>query len=76
MDLIMIEYYHDKGFMPDRIYYQQNNKSAAYNLQEQRRKLIAAANESENAAILEKHIEKILDSKIEKAFDDVFKSFK
>lgn len=39
MDLNMIEFYHDRGSLPDHFYYQLNGKSAEENYLEQKRKI-------------------------------------
>ena len=84
MDLAMIEYYHDRGLMPDWIYYQQNGKSAQENLKMQHNKMreqfLAAQRKKEEEAALEKHISELVEKELEKCLDislnDLFKDFK
>lgn len=81
-----IEYYHDKGQMPDWIYYQVNGKTAQENyaiqkrkrqkevmewLEERRRREQEAKEQKE----LEAEIEKKACEIAEKAIEDIFKDF-
>lgn len=83
MDKWMIEYYHNKGQMPDWVYYQLNGKSAEENLAEQHEKIYARLREQQLARQrekeLEKEIEREIDKKLgvalEKALDDLLDGF-
>lgn len=84
MDKQMIEFYRERGLMPDRIYYQLNGKSLQENYNEQHKRIIeqyaAAKREKEEQAALEKNISEQVESKLEKCLDkvlrDLLKDFK
>lgn len=79
-----IEYYHDRGLMPDWAYYQQNGKSAQENYIAQTRKIKDAAmeriREQQQQEALEKYVTKMVEDKLEdtleKVLDDLLKGFK
>lgn len=84
--LEQIEYLHDRGLMPDWVYYQQNGKSAQENynaqrkkFQEQYRQREAERTRREQLAREEKQLEaemeKKLEKVIEKALEDLLKDF-
>lgn len=80
MDLQEIEYYHNRGLMPDWVYYQVNGKSAEENLEAQRRKMYDKFKAAELEKQQQKELEKQVEEMVEKALDDVLgdllKSFK
>lgn len=79
-----IEYYHDRGLMPDWAYYQQNGKSAQENYIAQTRKIKDAAmeriREQQQQEALEKYVTEMVEDKLEdtleKVLDDLLKGFK
>ena len=79
-----IEYYHDRGLMPDWAYYQQNGKSAQENYLAQTRNIKDAAmeriREQQQQEALEKYVTKMVEDKLEdtleKVLDDLLKGFK
>ena len=77
-----IEYYHNKGQMPDWIYYQLSDKPAWMKLEEQNRRMyenIKAREEAKKAREAEKQLDKDIQDKVEntleKALDDLLKGF-
>ena len=77
-----IEYYHNKGQMPDWIYYQLSDKPAWMKLEEQHRRMyenIKAREEAKKAREAEKQLDKDIQDKVEntleKALDDLLKGF-
>ena len=77
-----LEYYHNKGQMPDWIYYQLSDKPAWMKLEEQHRRLyenIKAREEAKKAREAEKQLDKDIQDKVEttleKALDDLLKGF-
>ena len=80
--LEQIEYLHNRGLMPDWVYYQQNGKSAQANFNEQTMKIIedcrrreAEKQRKEEEKALEAEIEKQVEKAIEKALDELLKDF-
>ena len=88
--LEQIEYLHNRGLMPDWVYYQQNGKSAQANFNEQRMKFAEdcrrreaekqhkakeAQQRKEEEKALEAEIEKQVEKAIEKALDELLKDF-
>ena len=57
MDQKMVEHYHNRGYMPDRFYYQQNEKSIEENYIEQKRKNNVIVLERERIQELKKELE-------------------
>ena len=55
-----IEFYHDRGLMPDWAYYQQNGKSALENYREQKNKYVKKELKRQKIAQLKKDLEKQL----------------
>ena len=77
-----LEYYHNKGKMPDWIYYQLSDKPAWMKLEEQHRRMyenIKAREEAKKAREAEKQLDKDIQDKVEntleKALDDLLKGF-
>lgn len=77
-----LEYYHNKGQMPDWIYYQLSDKPAWMKLEEQHRRMyenIKAREEAKKAREAEKQLDKDIQDKVEntleKALDDLLKGF-
>ena len=77
-----IEYYHNKGQMPDWIYYQLSDKPSWMKLEEQHRRMyenIKAREEAKKAREAEKQLDKDIQDKVEntleKALDDLLKGF-
>ena len=77
-----LEYYHNKGQMPDCIYYQLSDKPAWMKLEEQHRRMyenIKAREEAKKAREAEKQLDKDIQDKVEntleKALDDLLKGF-
>ena len=79
MEKEMIEYYHNRGLMPDWWYYQVNGKSATENYLDMvnkrdmklREELLRQREKEE----LEKEIEDKLEDTIEKVLNDLLKDF-
>ena len=73
-----IEYYHNKGQMPDWIYYQLSDKDLQTKWQEQHQKMYdrlrAQEEESRHQKELEKMVEQKLDEAVEKALADILKN--
>lgn len=73
-----IEYYHNKGQMPDWIYYQLNDKDPQTKWNEQHQKMYDQLREQEeerrHQKELEKMVEKKLDEAVEKALNDILKN--
>ena len=77
-----LEYYHNKGQMPDWIYYQLSDKPAWMKLEEQHRRMyenIKAREEAKKAREAEKQLDKDIQDKVENtleiAVDDLLKGF-
>ena len=77
-----LEYYHNKGQMPDWIYYQLSDKPAWMKLEEQHRRMYENLKAREEAQAqreaekkLEKDIEKKVENTLEKALADLLKDF-
>jgi hypothetical protein len=79
MDLEMIEYYHDRGLMPDWAYYQQNGKSVEENWIEQQKKIeqkyLEKQRETQQQKALEEYIGEMTEEQLGKCLDDLFKDF-
>ena len=73
--LEQIEYLHNRGLMPDWVYYQQNGKSAQANFNEQRKRFTEECRRREAEKALEAEIEKQVEQAIEKALDELLKDF-
>lgn len=75
-----IEQLHDRGKMPDWVYYQTVNKPAWQAWQEQRDKFISQLEEQEQERKNQEQIEKMVEEQVTKALEnaigDLFKSFK
>lgn len=73
-----IEYYHNKGQMPDWIYYQLSDKDPQTKWQEQHQKMYDRLREQEEESRhqkeLEKMVEQKLDEAVEKALADILKN--
>ena len=74
MDKSLIEYYHNRGTMPDWAYYQQNGKDAFENYVDQHKHLynLSGLEQRDLNFIVGKRLEKY----IYKTFDDIFKDLK
>lgn len=77
-----IEYYHNKGQMPDWMYYQLSDKPLWMKWEEQHRKIYENLRAREEAQAqreaekkLEKEIEKGVEKALEKALDELLKDF-
>lgn len=77
-----LEYYHNKGQMPDWIYYQLSDKPAWMKLEEQHRRMyenIKAREEAKKAREAEKQLDKDIQDKVEntleKALGELLKDF-
>ena len=83
--LEQIEYLHERGLMPDWVYYQQNGKTAEENFRDQRKRLLERCEQREQERRreqakkeekqLEAEMEKQLEKAIEKALDQLLKDF-
>ena len=73
--LEQIEYLHNRGLMPDWVYYQHNGKSAQANFNEQRKRFAEECRRREAEKALEAEIEKQVEQAIEKALDELLKDF-
>lgn len=80
MDLKEIEYYHDRGLMPDWFYYQVNGKSAEENYEAQKRKMDekyrAAELEKQKQKELEEQVSTMVEKALEKTLGKLLKDFK
>ena len=77
-----IEYYHNKGQMPDWIYYQLSDKPVWMKWEEQHRRMYENLKAREEAQAqreaekkLEKDIEKKVENTLEKALEELLKDF-
>ncbi len=79
MEKEMIEYYHDRGLMPDWWYYQVNGKSATENyldiVSKRDRQLREEMLREQEKKELEKELETKLEETLEKVLNDLLKDF-
>ena len=75
-----IEYYHNKGQMPDWIYYQLSDKPAWMKLEEQKKKFLdyleSRQREQQDAKQMEKSLEAALEKVVNREFSRIFENFR
>lgn len=81
MDKSLVEYYHNTGQMPDRIYNQVNGKSAFENYADMvNKRQVDNKRSQQQQEALEEYITKLIEQRLEecleKALANVFKDFK